>query len=521
MRISNLPSGALTKADYFVIDNGTDTTKIPSSAIDCIPITYGDLVALRTGGNLVAGRTYRITNFVTTTVQEGTSSAGHQFDLLVVAVTDSLLSEVAKAVRHAGDTYFANNNLEAWDLRYCLDNDTARFAWADSTNGKGVIYYMKDEFGNECAYDFKNILYSNMVIGIFTTWSASGSGDTMYARDSADDQVVDNTQYYCWKHPGYPQKIYTTTTTPTTSSKLYDASGVEQTYQILWVLGNNWTGNAYTFSYLSTSTVISDASLSQSGDTKCYSNIIKDYRVDGKQILNRTVIFDNEYGYSYRLHCYDNVFDFGNHDNIFVGRNIQKNLIGPEFNLNLLHDFQYNSIAYSFCFNNVGYSFDSNVIDTWFNCNITNGRFVSNSISSYFNHNTVGQYFSSNVLGGDFSHNTIGNDFQYNSIANNFQNCTIGNYFTNNRVGNNCKNFITGSDAQNLINNISNSIIDGSNSYICLTTSDTSGSDLSKVHIGLGVQGSSSANPLVLTVSARGLAYETFYKVSGSTEILI
>jgi len=28
-------------------------------------------------------------------------------------------------------------------------------------NGKGVIYYMKDEFGNECPYDFKNIVYIN------------------------------------------------------------------------------------------------------------------------------------------------------------------------------------------------------------------------------------------------------------------------------------------------------------------------------------------------------------------------
>jgi hypothetical protein len=38
-----------------------------------------------------------------------------------------------------------------------LDNDSSRFAWADTENGEGVIYYMKDEFNNECPYDFKNI----------------------------------------------------------------------------------------------------------------------------------------------------------------------------------------------------------------------------------------------------------------------------------------------------------------------------------------------------------------------------
>ena len=48
-------------------------------------------------------------------------------------------------------------NLSAWELKYCLDNDITRFAWADTTNGKGVIYYMKDEHGNEAWYDFKSI----------------------------------------------------------------------------------------------------------------------------------------------------------------------------------------------------------------------------------------------------------------------------------------------------------------------------------------------------------------------------
>lgn len=45
------------------------------------------------------------------------------------------------------------------EIRYCIDNDTSRFAWADTTNGKGVIYWMRDIHGNECPYDFKSILF--------------------------------------------------------------------------------------------------------------------------------------------------------------------------------------------------------------------------------------------------------------------------------------------------------------------------------------------------------------------------
>ena len=66
-----------------------------------------------------------------------------------------MLSEKALAILHDGDTYFTNAKLQGWQLWYCLDNDITRFAWADATNGKGVVYRMIDEFGNDCPYDFK------------------------------------------------------------------------------------------------------------------------------------------------------------------------------------------------------------------------------------------------------------------------------------------------------------------------------------------------------------------------------
>lgn len=58
-------------------------------------------------------------------------------------------------------SYFNDCKLNSWELKYCFSNDTDRFDWADSEKGKGVIYYMKDEWGNECPYDFKNIKFNN------------------------------------------------------------------------------------------------------------------------------------------------------------------------------------------------------------------------------------------------------------------------------------------------------------------------------------------------------------------------
>ena len=124
-----------------------------------VSATYAEMVEMKQQGKLIPGQYYRITDYVTTTAQADTQSAGHQFDVLVRADDASTLNEQAYAMLHSGDTYFQNARLEAWELKYCLENDTERFAWADTVNGKGVIYGMKDEWGNECPYDFKNIMF--------------------------------------------------------------------------------------------------------------------------------------------------------------------------------------------------------------------------------------------------------------------------------------------------------------------------------------------------------------------------
>ena len=193
--------------------------------------------AFRDGVNLVPGSWYRITDYVCFTKQEDTQSAGHQFDIIVRADDASHLNESGYAAHHEGDEYFANCKLEAWELKYSLDNDTNRFAWAEdgvgdfyveyvikkttfrvkrteiisgreevwvyeteqgtkftaanpevgdkiyddeslsnifqtitdteteeTEEGKGVVYGMKDEWNNECPYDFKNIMFKRFEI---------------------------------------------------------------------------------------------------------------------------------------------------------------------------------------------------------------------------------------------------------------------------------------------------------------------------------------------------------------------
>ena len=149
--------------DTWINDINEKLENITSTTI--IEITWSDLKAKRDAGELTLGQLYRITDYQCTTTESYTRSAGHQFDIIVLALTNNTLSEQAWAALHSGDTYFANNNLSAWKLWYCLDNDTTRFAWADNTsgNGRGVIYKMIDEFNNDVPYDFKNIQFKHPI----------------------------------------------------------------------------------------------------------------------------------------------------------------------------------------------------------------------------------------------------------------------------------------------------------------------------------------------------------------------
>lgn len=111
-----------------------------------IEISSQSLSELCQKGELIPGQWYRIIDYTYTPHNSVYMESGkHTFDILIQALTQSTLNESAFAAHHEGDTYFAACNLSAWELKY-----------SPST---GTIYYMKDEFGNEAPYDFKNAIF--------------------------------------------------------------------------------------------------------------------------------------------------------------------------------------------------------------------------------------------------------------------------------------------------------------------------------------------------------------------------
>lgn len=169
----------------------------PKFVPQMIKIAYANLKNLRDTNQLIPGMQYRITDYVTTTTQENTQSANHQFDIIVIADDVNVLNENARVIQHEGEIYFSNSDLNAWEVKYCLDNDPTRFAWGDTTNGKGVIYYMKDEFNNECSYDFKNIMFKYPDNDLYYyTFTKLETNDSSSIPISIEDASINTSQYF-------------------------------------------------------------------------------------------------------------------------------------------------------------------------------------------------------------------------------------------------------------------------------------------------------------------------------------
>lgn len=138
---------AVTALKNFATSSDT-VTALNGKTNKTINVTYSELVQLKNNSALIPGQSYKISDYLTTTTQNNTSASSVQnIKPIVVAENESYLNH------YASDE---SGKLQIW---YDIENNINKYAWADSANGKGVIYRMIDEFGNDCPYDFKNILF--------------------------------------------------------------------------------------------------------------------------------------------------------------------------------------------------------------------------------------------------------------------------------------------------------------------------------------------------------------------------
>lgn len=138
-----------------------------------IQITYQELKDLRDSKQLIPGMQYCIMDYYATTSQNGTKTLPPEqqdlFGIIVVADDEMTLNCNARAVDIGYWSREFPYDYTKWELKYDIDNGYGSPSfiirgWGDTDNGHGLIYYMKDEYGNECGFDFKNILIDTSYI---------------------------------------------------------------------------------------------------------------------------------------------------------------------------------------------------------------------------------------------------------------------------------------------------------------------------------------------------------------------
>lgn len=339
-----------------------------------INITYDDLVTLKTNGELYEGAFYRIVDFVTTcnayTPRSGepSRSAGHQFDIIIQALSTSTLADKGTASLHSGDTYFANSNLGAWQIWYDIENDTNKYKWADTTNGKGVIYRLIDERNNDLPYDFKNIqfyrngssssytsvaTYLTATDGYYYTFSLNTSG-------TISDYSIDGGSY-CQKN-------------------IHGALGVGQG---IGLPNSVWIETA-TAKELSNNDI-------------------------GSNSYNNTCC-----GVFQRIHC-----PLGAFTNNITNDTFRNSVIASNFKNNV--------IGTSFDNNEIGHWFTNNTIGTNFKLNSVGESVRYCTFGNTTQYSQIGNYVTYITFGDSFNTGVIQNYINYISIPNKIYNLTIKN----------------------------------------------------------------------------------------------
>lgn len=426
-----------------------------------VEILHEDLRETRYTGELIPGQLYRIIDYQCTTTQADTISANHQFDIIVLALSNNKLAEECWAVQHEGDTYFTDCNLAAWKLWYTIDNDKTKYKWADETNGKGVIYRMIDEFGNDCPYDFKNIMFKRYIVNELSKYFKNNSILLI-------DTLAINRNF------GY---LYVGITGGNSDTNIFQNSDN--------ISNSRWF---YTFSFLKTVNNITDNTVKSlmTLDVKHpYNNIIKNRQqasltsklpnnvlINYTDTINVTKIFDNTIINSFDItilnNCYSNKFD-SCHE-IFLYNNCYKN----KFDNSLTIAIGENS------FDNIITSSQNIIISSECSSNRIN---KSNTI-------IMPSMCGENIFDNNCSHIHLANDC-YRNKFDNAKYIIFGIKYSGNFLLN---------EIESLYGYIENCVFESALYYLYLDNNSVSNDIISNIHFLKGKYNTSVSNPMRFSI---------------------
>lgn len=490
-------------------DSSTSSSADENEALTSMTeITYDALKTLRDDGKLTPGMQYRIIDYETIiTGSYNLSNFGmsgylhnagvpesHPFDVIVIADDESHLNENARAALREGDDYFASNAIGAWKLKYCLDNDQQTYAWAN-VNGKGVIFWMEDEFNNQVGYDFKNIRflrYALKAAGTQGDYQPSQAGKLVYNAQTQPNRyggpyqliraLGDYMEDYDYINPYRHQykKQYIADYDFSVGADIINTTQFEEpnaTY--LNTFDADWY---YTFDYWDVNEGVHfDASLNTYQNALCRENYIEpetEYHVyytqrtdnvlglggnvwevnsvfiQGTYSNSKNNISDNKlrvhnwmntfggacfshtfgndcYGNIIGNKCYGNTLEEGCYGNI-LEENCYCNTFGCECYNNTLVNNCYNNTFGNNCYNNT-------LVNNCYSNTFGNGCYVNTFIGDTSRFNIFGDSCYQNIFAGDNNSNTFENGCCDNTFQMNCHYNIFGVYCSNNNLNKSCQ----------------------------------------------------------------------------------
>ena len=533
--LSGEQAGTLVRAIADRLDEVASAAGSTKPTNNLIPITYSDLVSLRNSSKLYPGAIYRITDYKCSSSDANTVVASNKFDILVKAIDTNKLSEHCGALRNASDTYFPSvTDFDAWEVWYCLDNDTARFGWA-STSGKGVIYRLIDEFGNDCPYDFKNIMFkrSSEWFSDHIDWGKNLSGGTVLTNErqyftfSLANGNFNGTDLSINHNNGQKYfKFYQNKIAP------YYSNGVQKLNGNVFVLKtiDNTGCNNNTFGINCHSNTFGDSCNNNTFGNNCSNNTFGDTcnnNTFGNSCSNNT--FGNSCNNNiFGINCTSNTFGANCTINFF-GNSCASNAFGNSCASNFFGTGCYSNTFWPKCsFNTFGNDTSSNTFKDGCTSNTFGNSCISNAFGSRCGSNTFGNNSRSNTFGDGCVYNffgnycggsTFGNDCSYNTFGNDCGGNKFGNGCSYNTFGNSCFDNIFGSGTTPRSYYRFNCFEDGVQCISFYTSQTTSSSTfLQNITIHRGVKGSQNGQKLNISVTEVNKNYNREYgrNVSGT-----
>jgi hypothetical protein len=409
-------------------------TSIPNGS-NVVSRTWAQMSALQTSSTFSAGQYYLINDFQTIYEQpdyvndENTAvtppvKSGPVQPLVVIAISSNTLSPIAFQPAFPKDIIY-------YDFLYTLPKT------GGST--KGRIVYRKDSQGNECNFDFRNILFKRYL---------SNSEYINVYSSAPNSQFIETTVFGNNYTSCFNNKIIVNTVLENADPLSPDFDlpnivflGAVKEATILGAVRNVTVKSSeclnLKMSYRNVNITMSSTGLNANNIlNNGIDLVLRGAAIENNQftnsITNVSIIASSEISHNFIDHIEDVNFNGQNFVNNISGKikDFSCTLGNPTFEYNNILKMENNSAQGEFK-NNRFDEFTGNFAGGLFNYN-TGVLCKDNTFGNYTAKNDLGPHFLDNACGNNFGKNNISNEPVGNVILAPFINCTVGTFFSDN-----------------------------------------------------------------------------------------